>query len=523
MIGISVKYGNDELISAFNGLGGNAVVTDVNRNIASTFNNTYQDQGNHRYGQQFLYNTLSVKQITITIKLTGTSAYFNQVSEKLGGFLNTMEAKELIFGDEPNKVWEALPSGQPTITVDNSTSPPTATLTITFDVPKAYAENKVSALVGTTNDSAYGSITKIDNNHYKAKLKNIGTATAYPKIKIKHNSDNGWVGVVSPNGTYEVGDPEEIDKKPAQKSEMLISYNGNSGILSGFSNATKNKAISNDSSENKQTATLNTKSVWGRYHVFMDERSTIANGGNSQYGGLTFDIPADSQGNKGSLHDYIWWRQVLWLGLTKQYGFLKIIVTDTSDKFLYGVESMKRHAGLECEYNMMVTDGNGGYRVIESRKFIGTNFDEHNPFNSTRGWSDIVRDDDFIHFYWWGSRIKRQVPALKGKKSNKIHVIFGALQDKPLITHLYLDELLYQKNYVDYLEDVPNRFGMGSIYEMDMATGKPKRNGINIIDECTSISEPFGIPVGESELDIYLSSWNEKEPSIEITWNERYV
>ena len=64
---------------------------------------------------------------------------------------------------------------------------------------------------------------------------------------------------------------------------------------------------------------------------------------------------------------------------------------------------------------------------------------------------------------------------------------------------------------------------MGSIYEMDMATGKPTRNGINIIDECTSISEPFGIPVGESELDIYLSSWNEKEPSIEISWNERYV
>ena len=318
MIGISVKYGNDELISAFNGLGGNAVVTDVNRNIASTFNNTYQDQGNHRYGQQFLYNTLSVKPITVTIKLTGDSTFFNKAAEKIGGFLNTVEAKELIFGDEPNKAWEALPSGQSTITVDNSTSPPTATLTITFDVPKAYAENKVSALVDTTNDSAYGSITKIDSNHYKATLKNLGTATTYPKIRIKHNGDNGWIGVVSSNGTYDVGDPEEIDKKPAQKSEMLILYNGNSGILSGFSNATKNKAISNDSSENTQTATLGTQSVWGRYHIFMGGRSTTANGGSSQYGGLTFDIPADSQGNKGSLHDYIWWRQVFWLGLAKQ-------------------------------------------------------------------------------------------------------------------------------------------------------------------------------------------------------------
>jgi len=97
LIGISVKYGNDELISALNGLGGNAVVTDVNRNIASTFNNTYQDQGNHRYGQQFLYNTLSVKQIPITIKLTGTSAYFNQVSEKLGGLFEYDGSERINF------------------------------------------------------------------------------------------------------------------------------------------------------------------------------------------------------------------------------------------------------------------------------------------------------------------------------------------------------------------------------------------------------------------------------------------
>lgn len=522
MNGVTVKYNNQELTSAFNGLGGCSVVTDINRNVAANFNNTYQDQGNHRYGQHFLYNTLSVKQISVTFKLIGNSAFFNKVAEKLGGFLNVSEPKELIFGDEPDKVWEALASGSPAIAIDNSTSPATATITVTFDVPKSYAESKTAVAVSTQDTSIFGSISKVDSSHYIARLKNTGTATAYPKVKIKHNADNGWVGLVSADGTFEVGNPEEADSRPAQKSETLISYIGSSGILTGFSNAVKNQGISNDSAE-KMNGTLNTQSVWGRYHVYLDGRSTVSNGGSTTFASLTYDIPEDSQGEKGSLHDYLWWRQVFWLGLAKQYGFLKILVSDTNDHFLYGVESIKRNSGLECEFNMMATDGNGGYQILERRTFIGTHLDEHNPFNAHRGWSDIVRDDDMIHFFWFGSRIKRQVPALKGKKSNKIHVIWGAFDDKPLVTHMYLDELFYQKNYVNYLEDVPNRFNAGSVFELDMAKGKPTRNGINIIDECTSISEPFGIPTGESELDIYLSSWNTKDPTIEITWNERYV
>ena len=39
-------------------------------------------------------------------------------------------------------------------------------------------------------------------------------------------------------------------------------------------------------------------------------------------GSLTWDIPADSSGATGSLNDYIWWRQIFWLGATNQYVFV---------------------------------------------------------------------------------------------------------------------------------------------------------------------------------------------------------
>lgn len=513
MIGISVKYGNDELISAFNGLGGNAVVTDVNRNIASTFNNTYQDQGNHRYGQQFLYNTLSVKQITITIKLTGTSAYFNQVSEKLGGFLNTTESKELIFGDEPNKVWEALPSGQPTITVDNSTSPPTATLTLTFDVPKAYAENKVAALVDTTNNSAYGSITKIDNTHYKAKLKNLGTAETYPIISIKNNSENGYVGIVGANGVYAVGNEDESDTVMKNKAETLLNYQGNK-IFDGFNAAAKN--VNLPASPGVSPGAVDGMEIWGRSHL------ELANGTHSR---LTWTIPTDSEGNNGSVNEDIWWRQVFWCLAGNEQGALTVDVWDENNNFMYGVQTTKNKFGLESEYVFYVIDekGNRTAPSFTKRKFLATHRDHENPFNHTRGASAIHRRNDKIKLYWWGGYIDITCPALKGKKSAKISVTFQKNGNAKKMSHMYFDEFYYRKNDVAFEEDFKNLFAANSTTKIDFESGKVYNNDIPIIDKLVDGSEPFPLVVGESEVDFYLSSWVQTPPEIVIEWKERYV
>ena len=147
MNGIGIEFNKIDILKTLSDLGGSATTLEVNRGIIAQITNNYQEQGARRYGQQFLYNTLGIKQIPVSIKLTGTSAFFNKAAEKFGGLLNVESAKELIFGDEPNKVWMAIPSGQPNLTFDNTTSPPTATLSITFDVPRAYGENKNAVAV----------------------------------------------------------------------------------------------------------------------------------------------------------------------------------------------------------------------------------------------------------------------------------------------------------------------------------------------------------------------------------------
>lgn len=521
MIGMSVTYDGKNLTELFNEGQGRAVPVDVTKNVASNFNNNYQDQGHRRYGQQFLYNTLSVKQIQVSFTLVGNYDYFNSVAETLGGYLNVDKPKPLIFGDEPNKVWEAIPSGQASLAVDKNTSPITATVTVTFDVPKSYSENKAEALVSSDGETKFGSIKKVSTGHYKATLKNFGTAETYPDIKLKFNSDNGWVGIVkSATESYEVGNPKEDDTRAVKRSELLLDYRNPEDVKRGFALGQKNVGRFNDDSENLN-GTLGLIDVFDRPNIAL---TSMGSGPRQKNGSsITWEIPADSSGEKGSLNDYIWWREVFWLGSPNQYGYIKLSVTDENGAFLYGVETKKVTNGLDCEYNFLVSDGKGGYKILENKHFYGTHLNEHNPFNAPRGWSDILRVDDTIQFYWWGTYPRFKVPALKGRKSSRINVLLAGIYQLPLVTHMYFDEIYYRKDFVNAIEDIPNRFSMGSILEVDMAKGKTLIDNLPASNELTYLSEPFSIGIGETEIDIYTSSWIAKDPTIEISWKERFV
>lgn len=521
MIGMSVTFDGKNLTELFNEGRGRTVPVDVTKNVAANFNNNYQDQGRRRYGQQFLYSTLSVKQIQVLFTLVGNYDYFNTIAETLGGYLNVDKPKPLIFGDEPNKVWEAIPSGQASLTVDKNTAPITATVTVTFDVPKSYGENKAQALVSSDGETKDGSIKKVSTGHYKATLKNFGTAETYPDIKLKFNSDNGWVGIVkSSSESYEIGNPNEANTRTAKQSEILFDYVSNNWITNGFAVGAKNQGRFNDDSHSLN-GTLAIENNWGRPHIAL----TNTGGGDKYLRGssLTWEIPADSNGQKGSLYEYFWWRQILWLGAANQFGFIKISVTDANGVFLYGVETYKHTNGFDCHYNFLAGDGKGGYKVLDRKHFYGTHVSTANPFNEPQGWSDVQRFDDVLQFYWQGSYPKFTVPEIKGKKSAKIHIGIFGIKDWPLITHLYLDSFVYAKHHVEKEEDIPNRFRKGSILEVDMAKGKTYVDNLPALNELTYLSEPFSIGTGETEIDIYTSSWVRTDPTIEITWKERYV
>ena len=323
--------------------------------------------------------------------------------------LYVTEPQKLIFSHQPHRYYYAIPTGD----LDFDEFRMNGKGTLTFIVPD-----------GVAHSTTY---RRFDNGTVLSDkivfdLVNDGNVSAFPVVTVKNNAENGYIGLVNTSGALEVGDREEVDTVQVKQSELLFDYR-DSKITNGLSEATKNVAILNDTGQNL-VGTVASVDWSGRKHLFLQAPGGTT--GNNA-GSLTWDIPADSSGATGSLNDYIWWRQVFWLGAANQFGFIKLTVSDEQGRFLYGVETFKRYNGLGCEYNFMAADGKGGFNMIKQWTFTGTHEDSQNPFNEPRGWSDLKRNDDKVTVFWWGSYNTFVIPEIKGRKSSKVHVAFGAL------------------------------------------------------------------------------------------------
>lgn len=449
---------------------------------------------------------VSAKTITVDFYIKDrTSDYsLNQLKHKLAGIFNVDTDVKIKFSDEPDKYYLGRPINR------ISSSDPISWLglvSIEFFIPDGVAHSISYKKVTSYTESGGKLVFELNNN---------GNVEALPVITAKMNSENGYFGLVNPTGVMEIGDREIIDSETRGFSERPFDYSDSgTGIKDGLEKATKNVAISNDSTTNldKNFSVIN----WlKRDHLAID--GTVIPSGNHG-GSLTFDLPSD-----GSLFDRIWWRQIFHIGDPNQFGYIKVLVSDTDGKFLYGVETMKRKQGYEAEYNFMVADGKGGYKVTDFQKtFKANEKDSDNPFNDNRGWTDIVRQDDQVNLYWMGSRIPKTFSELKDKKSAKLHVIMGGMGGKPIVTRMYLDGIKYQKDKVAFDYNIPNPYGKGSTVVINGENKTFYVDNIAKLNHVVDGSNWLKIPVGKSTLEINRSSWNEIIPDIEIAFEERWL
>lgn len=445
------------------------------------------------------------KEHTIKFDMKTTNAMeMEQLKHELAGVLDVVEPVKIVYGDEPDKYYMGLPIDD--ITPDN--------LTRWFQ----RSEFKLIIPDGVSHSTTYRKFddgTVLDDK-VVFNVVNNGNVPAFPMITIKHNSENGFIGLVNPSGSIEIGNIEETDTEQVRQSELLLDYR-DSKITSGLSAATKNVAVLNDTMQNLR-GTIGSVNWQGRPHLFLQNPGGTT--GNNA-GSLTWNIPADSSGATGSLNDYIWWRQVFWLGAANQFGFIKLTVSDEQGQFLYGVETFKRYNGLGCEYNFMAANGKGGYNMLKKWTFKGTHENRHNPFNEPRGWSDLERNDDKVTVYWWGSYNTFTIPEIKGRKSAKIHVAFGAIGNKPLVSRMYLDGILYRKDFVSVTRDIPNKYPIGSTMVINSENDTVTLDNLEINGDIAGEPHFLTIPPGESTLECYPSSFVRKKPTISLEFEER--
>lgn len=426
----------------------------------------------------------------------------------LATILNTDKPVRIDISDEPDKYYMGLVIGS--VDVDN--------------VARWLQKGEFEILVpdGVAHGTTY---RRFDNGQEQPdkvvfNLVNNGNVPAFPVVTVKNNTENGYIGLVNTSGALEVGDREEADIGLVKRSEVLLDFRGDR-ISDGFARAAKNKAVTNDNSENVVgTAELTT--LWDKKHIGLRDQTTSGKYGNYATS-LSWDIPTDSSGAVGSLDDYIIGRQIFVSNAANQYGFIKITVSDTNGQFLYGIETFKRTKGQDCEFNVFGSDGKNSYYFLKCLNFTGISDSKLNPFTSSRGQFEIKRNDDRVHVYYQGSVYSFIIPEIKSRKSAKIHVMLGAYHDKPMVSNMYIDELLYRKDFVPAIGDVPNRYPIGSNVVLNSENDTVTVDGLEKIVDVVDGSSFLTIPPGNSQLEVYCSSWVKTRPTVKVEFKERYL
>ncbi len=481
-------------------------IHDVRRNIGN--NRSIATSYTSTIGVNVQQQTIDAKFIEVEFSIWSKDR--NTLKHKLAGIFNVSSAKKLVFSDEPDKYYLAMPIESISM---QETSGRRSTGSMKFIVPD-----------GVAHSSAYKSVTEpiSATDRLVFEVNNEGNVDAYPIITIKNNSENGYVGIVNAQSAFEMGNREEIDAEIVKASEVLLDYRG-SNILKGFQDAAKEAAVTNDNRE-RLVGTLSKTSLWGRNHIELSDRGAFEKDRNNAQS-LTWTIPADSSGEVGSLNDFLLWRQVFMAATANQYGFIKVTVSDTDGNFLYGVETYKRYQTLDCEYSFFTTDGKGGYKYIKWWYFIGTGVQvsKLDPFSAEKGWTELKRNDDKVQVFFNGSYYDFVIPELKDKKSAKIHITLGSLRDWPLVSHMYVDEFLYRKDFVSVSKDIPNRYPIGSTIIVNNEEDTIMVDGINKFGDRVHGSSWLKLPPGKSQLEIYTSSWVQKKPTVSINFEERWL
>lgn len=481
-------------------------IHDIQRDIGN--NRSISIDHAPRIGVNIQQQTIDAKYIKVDFSIWSKDR--NTLKHKLAGIFNVDSPKELTFSDEPDKYYLAMVIDDISM---QEASGRRSNGSIKFIIPDGVAHSSVYKRFDSDKNAT------IEAGKMVFDLTNNGTESAFPIVKVKHNAENGYIGLVNTSGALEVGDPKEIDTEIVKQSEVLLDFRGDK-IVDGFARAVKIGSVTNSPENLNGTSELVTAN--GKKRVKLREQSSGTY--NESYStGLSWEIPADSTGEKGSLDDYIFCKLVYQLDSVTQCGFIKVTVSDTNGQFLYGVETYKRYKGLYCGFNVFATDNKGDFNFLKCFDFDSSSDRNKNPFSLSRGQFELKRNDEKVQVYYNGSYYNFIVPEIEGKKSAKVHVTIGAFRGKAIIPHLYLDELLYRKDFVQASRDIPNRYPIGSNIILDSENDSVTVDGIERAADVVQGSKFLSIPPGKSQLEVYCSIWVKKKPTVTIEFEERWL
>ncbi len=435
--------------------------------------------------------------IDTTEYLTVGSEELNELRDQIARVLNTRETHELVLPDEPNRYYNAIPTGDVELEGISNWYDET---TIKFFVPD-----------GVAHISATRSFNFVKNDFgvYEAEIVNDGSEDAYVSYEIKLKKESGYVGIVSEYGAMQFGKYDEADGYVDRKNVVITSNQ-----KGDFANWTDSNVFYENQRKIVTTQMTSDAAFNGRLGLLPSSFKTSGTSGALQYGAVkeyTLSDPISQW--------YIWARAWFETGLMGQTGAWCLTVLDESNHLIAGMAIEKDDTiGNTANIRFLMGDGSGGSRTVKTIPFTPSYWLPPNPYGSegrtkNSNMFDLVKEKDRVQFFWYGGYYPYYDSRLANVKAKKIQFFVGQYAGRNTtdrkVTHHYLNDFLFQELHVDYWKDVPNRYPSGSTIAIDGEKGQIKvNNQIRLDDEIIGTTY-FKVPPGRTKVQLLVSSFAE--------------
>ena len=472
---------------------------NVNRGILpERINNTYTIP--KRSGVN--YKDYRYKEKTIEVEFVVVADDLNLVRRTLAGMLDVAEPAQLIFSDEPNYYWLAIPDNA--IDLEEILKVGKGTMRFLCPKPWAFKTGESEFILGAGQS--------------KLTLYNYGTANTNPKFNITFNSDCGFVGVTSPQGIIQVGNKISPDAVAVPSSEKLINtVFSNTGNTAWTKNTVQplhiNAQASGTVAEDANGVRTNSFGSWiesKKWHgpVMSKELATDTLGLNT----------ADNWELYSEFHF-----RTLDSNAVRALAMMEFGVFDDAGVYLAGVR---------------FTDSLDVDSLVGTSLYVGRNADErgieqaqlwdeggYDYFNGSVYLAKMGNSFNFVlHNHTTGKVLNKTFysEALGAKKAKKATIFMGQFKDTAAYNDMSVTYFKFVKHHTETMQDVPNIFSSGDELVIDNETGKVTLNGVPYLETLDIGSKFFPINQGSTEVGIIFSPWVTTAPTVKATFQERY-
>lgn len=469
-------------------------IVKVNRNLSAPISSNLKKIG-IRNGKDFDYVTQEEKQIAIEYVINnGTVENLKDFRRKMAKLLTSDKMGKLIFSDEPNLYYNAILNGEPTLDEEYLQS----SGIITFIVPDGIAHSTIQkTFQASLNHERVMEMT----------ISNTGTESVPVDYEIKHNHENGFIGIVSEYGVIQLGHVNEMDMEEKEKSEYLLNYRQ----ASQYEAMRSGSGIFFDPSYGKS-------GTFGTYNYDNKTWVSLASAGvGSGWHGAarTIDLPPDQTGISGSanfaMQGKVWFRPTA----TNQCGIIEYCIADKNGRHLASARIAKWNPVTDTALLILCVNGKEVQR-IEFNSALSELF-VHN-----RGDFYISKSGRKITFCFGGIYSFNSADIEK-MEAKTVSVFIGQRDNYPIIPKMYLNYLVFRKDKVKTWHDVPNRYPAGSTVIIDGKSRKIYVDGVHRAADEVLGSKYFNVPPGETKIQFYYSDFCTPPPTITAKIQEAYL